>query len=362
MNQEIIYNINENESERIQILKIWFTIMILFIHSYSQNINFVNENIIMQDPLWFDSIKYLISQIICRCAVPGYFFISSILLYRKKFTWMNNTRKKIKTLLIPYIILNTFWILIYFVAQNIPIFSKYFSQEENIIANWTLLDYLNAYLGFRNGYPMLYHLWFIKDLIFLNLLSIAIKLIIDKFPKISFVILILIIILNIKIPFFLTDSYSLVFFGLGYYFVKYVIILSNIDKINFIFIIIVYLISILLDFFSKDIFINYLPHFISIIFGFIFFYRFTTKIKFKKLHDMLIYIAKYSFSIYLFHEMILTILKKFLTSVLQKSILTSILLYFGIPMLILLLCLLGSIILDKSCHKIYLILVGGRDR
>ena len=360
--QRKCYIISPEESERIQILKIWFAIMVIFIHSYTEVVHFVGGDLVMQVPLWLDGIKCLVSQIISNCAVPGYFYISAVLLYKKEFTWAENIKKKIKTLLIPYLIFNTAWIVIYFVAQHIPVFSPYFSQEENIISNWGIVQYADAYLGFIDGYPILYPLWFIRDLIVLNLLAVVIKKLIDRFPKIILILLAVMVAMNVQTHLFFLKQQALVFFCLGYYFVKYSIRFTDADKIKTPYIIIIYLAGIILDFLTRDTVINYLPHFITIVFGLIFFYRFTTKITAEKPHSILMHMAKYSFSIYLFHEMNLTILKKLLVKLLPQTALWQTVLYFGIPVTIFFLCLLLSGILDKYFHKIYLVLVGSRNR
>ncbi len=166
--------------------------------------------------------------------------------------------------------------------------------------------------------------------------------------------------LNVKTHLFFLRQDALIFFCLGYYFVKYSIKFNDIDKIKAPYIIIAYIVVIFLDFWARNTLISHLPHFASIIIGFIFFYRFTTKITNKKIHNIIMKISKYSFSIYLFHEMNLTILKKLLTKLLPQTALWQTVLYFGVPIIIFSLCLLLSIILDKYFHKIYLILVGSR--
>ncbi len=360
--QRKCYIISPEESERIQILKIWFTIMVIFIHSYAEEVHFAGGDLVMQVPLWLDGIKYLISQIISRCAVPGYFFISAVLLYKKEFTWVENVKKKIKTLLIPYLIFNTVWIIFYFVAQHISVFRPYFAQEENIISNWGIVQYADAYLGFINGYPTLYPLWFIRDLIVLNLLAVVIKKLIDRFPKIILILLSIMVALNIQTHLFFLSQQALVFFCLGYYFVKYSIRFNDAYKIKAPYIVIVYLVGIILDFLTRDTVIHYLPHFVTIVAGLVFFYRFTTKITAEKPHNILMYIAKYSFPIYLFHEKNLSILRKLLVKLFPQTALWQTVLYFGLPVIIFCLCLLLSIVLDKYFHKIYLVLVGSRSR
>lgn len=336
--------------------------MVILIHSFDKpEIPFKND-LLPQVLQWLDWLKYIIVNSIARCANPGYFFISAVLLYKKEFTWAENIKKKFKTLLVPYIIFNTAWILIYYVAQNTAIIRPFFSQEENFISNWGIMQYANAYLGFVNGYPIAYQLWFIRDLMVLNLLSVVIKRLIDKFPKIILILLSIMIIFNIQTHLFFLDRYALVFFCLGYYFVKYSFKYNDVEKIKAPYIIIAYFTLIVLKCLTRNTFINYLPHFATIVVGLVFFYRFTTKVPGGKAHDALMYIAKYSFPIYLFHERSMNVLKKLLVRILPQTAFWQIGLYFGMPIIIICLCLLLSILLDKYVHKVYLILVGGRSR
>ncbi len=356
------FTISHEESDNIQILKIWLTIMVIFIHSYTTEINYVGGALALQVPIWLDWIKYIISQIISRCAVPAFFFISAVLLYRKDFTWKDNIKKKIKTLLIPYLIFNTVWIIIYYCAQQISFLTPYFANEAKIIANWGIIQYADAYLGFINGNPNLYPLWFVRDLIVLNLLAVVIKKIIDKFPKIVFVILSIMILFNLETHLFFLKAYSLIFFCLGYYFVKYSFRFSDIGKIKMPYITIVYLIAIVLDCLTRNTEINYLPKFVTIICSFIVFYKLTAKIPKGKMHNVLLNIAKYSFPIYLFHEESLHFAKKILVKLLPQTALWQTILYFGLPIIIFCFCLFISMFLDKYFHKIYQVLVGSRSK
>lgn len=361
-NQSKQYEISAEESERIQILKIWFTIMVIFIHSYTEEVHFSEGTLILQVPVWIDWIKTIISRIISRCAVPGYFFISAVLLFRKGFTWIENVKKKLKTLLVPYLILNTAWIVIFFVAQHIAAFSSYFSNDSNIISEWGGVQFANAYLGFDGGYPILYPLWFMRDLMVLNLFAVVIKMLIDRFPKTVFTILTLMVLLNIQTHLFFLRQDALIFFCLGYYFVKYSVSFDDLRRIKKQYIVLSYLTVGVIAFASRNADLNYLPSFASIIIGFIFFYQLASQIPQGSFRKVLMYIAKYSFSIYLFHEMSLTILKKLLTRIFPQTELWQIILYFGIPVIIFGFCLTFGIFLDKHCHKFYLVLVGSRNK
>lgn len=94
------YNISKRMSKQLSILKIISIIMVVFIHA---NVAVhLNANVYWEESIGLDIFKYLISENISRVAVPMFFFISGILLYKNEFSYIDNLKKKIKTLMIPY--------------------------------------------------------------------------------------------------------------------------------------------------------------------------------------------------------------------------------------------------------------------
>ena len=83
-----MYTLQKKESEAINMLRVIFTVMVVYIHSH------VGAEKILDQSQWVYGLEYAISESICRCAVPGFFLISSILLYRRPFFWKNNLKRK----------------------------------------------------------------------------------------------------------------------------------------------------------------------------------------------------------------------------------------------------------------------------
>lgn len=138
-------------------------IAVLYIHSYSSTFTGI-ENTFGKVVV---GITYFMSRIICDCGVPVFIFISAILFYSKKSpSWNENVKKNIKTLLIPYLIFNTLWILIMLVRQHLRAVDLLNSDYINY-GVWKLLD---AYLGIKSDFkPALTVLWYIKDLFILKI-------------------------------------------------------------------------------------------------------------------------------------------------------------------------------------------------
>ena len=207
--------------------------MILFVHSYGENINFASGSVILNSPEWFRYSKIILSNVVSICAVSGFFFLSAYLLYRKPFRWWENVTKKFRRLMIPYIILNTLWIVIFCVAQNIPLFSGFFSNSNLYFSKWELNDWIAAYIGSpTNSFPFLYHLWFLRDLFVMNLLAKIIEKIVEVFGYYSLFFFVALWLFIDSSHIFFCDIRAICFWGIGCVLAKKGFSLSCIDNIN----------------------------------------------------------------------------------------------------------------------------------
>ena len=352
------YAIGEEDSRRLDVLKIWLTVMVLFIHSYTVEVEFADSSVTLQAPAWLDAVKYLLSHCVSECAVPGFFFISAVFLYKREFRWAENAKKKLRSLLVPYAALNTLWIAAYLVLQRISALRPYLPREVYDVAGWGFLQYLDAYLGFLNGYPIVDHLWFLRDLFILNLLSKGIKKLIDRFPKAAFALLAFIALLN---PTKLILN-GLVFFCLGYYFVKYSIKFADCRRIKAPVLITGYIAALALSYLARDSKIDYLPLFAANVLGLIFFFRFTTAIRGERAGRAIKFISRYRYPVYLFHEKALTLLKIGMVNAVPQTAFWQAALYFGVPAAVFALCVLLSALADRFLHRPYVFFVDGRSR
>lgn len=357
MNAQHSYIITADNSKRIAIFKLWLTIMVVYLHSYSDKINLLSGQIVFDMPQWLYTLKYLISQSIARCAVPSFFLLSAILLYRNPFSWGDNLRKKIRTLLVPYLLLNSFWIIIFNVAQKLPILQNYFSNSQNIIANWGLYEWLKAY-GLTIHEPFLYPLWFIQFLLLLNILSFFLKNIVDCYPRISLFLLVIIWFFPFHISGHITQSFC--FWIGGMLIVRYKIKLDYLDRKRFL-ISVIYVFSIFFDCFLKGTLLGFLSHQLSCIMGIAFWFSCATIIRNEKLNNTIIYFSSFAFPIFLFHEMNLTILKKLHAKFFSLDVFSQVIGYLFIPIIIICVCVIFSIFLKQSFPNLYGLLTGGRN-
>lgn len=353
------WRIPEEESRRISILKVWLSVMVVFIHM--ENEISTGGAAAVNLPGWLDTLEFVISRAVSRCAIPAFFFLSAYLLYRKPFRWTQNIRKKVRSLLIPYVIMNTFWILVFFAGQHIPQLSAYFSREETMVGNWGITDWTGAYFGSPSNdwCPLLYPLWFIRNLFILNLLAPAFEWLVRKAGSWS---------LLVFVPVWLlmeenSIALSFCFWGLGCFFAVRGIRLSSVDqyrKAVWIYPVLIAAVCLL----RKDlarIGPRILYH-LCVLAGMLVWYTCATKIREGKVRKALLFASKYSFCIYLFHEMGLTILRKVLVKLLPQTVFFAPLQYFVPAAAMIAGCILLSWLLDRHTPRIYRIVSGGRSR
>ena len=210
-------------------------VLVVLVHAYREEITFVDGNVQLRAAPWLEWGRYIVSQVVARAAVPAFFLISSVLLYRREFTWKQNMSKKVYTLLIPYVILNSCWILFFYFAQFFDFTLPYFVTPQSKIAEWGILGWLDAYFGnFIDEYPVLYPTWFLRDLLLLNAAATGIKKCVDAFPGITLAVIGCLWLLPFSIPFIGGTELSgqgVVFFVLGYYIVKYDLHMEQLDSV-----------------------------------------------------------------------------------------------------------------------------------
>jgi fucose 4-O-acetylase-like acetyltransferase len=194
------YHREINLSSVSQVRFILITLIVL-LHCY--NINGVKT-------YYFNYIaqEYL-SQVVSRIAVPVYFFISGYLFFSNLENineWKNKVGRRIKTLLLPYIIWNLGYGLLLFFTPNSSIkFVNHVGFFENffIVLKQIFLT------------PAINPFWFIRDLIFLQIFSLFF-LIIKKQYLIYFMVMFgILFLLKYTVPFIFVSTEGILFFAMG---------------------------------------------------------------------------------------------------------------------------------------------------
>lgn len=157
---------NKCQSDILTAIRFPLIVLVVFIHTV--------PNVFLPIPIEFSSAGFyvwfteLVSHNIGRIAVPMFFLISGYFFFYKTSVndWSiavygNLLYKRIRTLLLPYILWNTiYWGLVY--LKNVCSLSLYPYEQTMLSSSW--------YSLFIDG-PVVYPLWYLRDLIAMCLIS-----------------------------------------------------------------------------------------------------------------------------------------------------------------------------------------------
>lgn len=163
--------ISEHNSNIISNLRLPLMVMVVFIHSYLTKSDSMPTVTFVED---------IFSKCIPIVAVPTFMFISGYLYFAKfrHFTllfYKVQTLKRIRTLLVPYIIWNTFVICVFWSLHRFA--PTMINPDFENIQDYTVIQLLDCYWRGSGGFPIAYQFWFIRDLFIITLVSPLIYLI-----------------------------------------------------------------------------------------------------------------------------------------------------------------------------------------
>lgn len=176
------------------ILFLRFPLIIAVIYIHTQLNETVIDGIALTKEYQFpihDLLFHIITNEIAQIAVPLFFFISGFLFFYKTIIfnrkeYAKKLKKRFKSLLIPYIFWNLTVFLLAFLSQIF--LSSMLSGNSKLIVNYTFTDWLNIFWDHKEGTPICYQFWFIRDLIIVALFTPLIYYFI-KYTKIYGIIL-----------------------------------------------------------------------------------------------------------------------------------------------------------------------------
>ncbi len=315
----------------------------------------------------FEYIQYGISDIICRIAVPLFYIVSGYLFFIKSDfsfrTYSLKLNKRIKTVLIPYILWNIIYLIVIGVVEIL--FPSFRSGATKLITHYNMFDYvyslwdtnlINDISG--TGEPICFQFWFLRDLM-VSMIIVPLISLLFKSKIIDIVILLSLAFLwfiDFKIPVSGFSIVSLLFFYIGLFLHKYKMnIFSNyIYRYSLISYIILFFI---LENNHENIMVNR----ISILVGIILFsniiYRLRFYCKHQKLGDFL---ASSSFFLYASHSLILTGLVKLSVKILPPNDIIYTMAFLLNPIFTIIICLTTYWLLQRYLPNVGKILTGNR--
>ena len=150
-------------SDKLRILSLISIIFVLYIHS-----GFHADEI--KGMLMNDRVQEFISGMMGRCAVPLFYVISGYLFFLKVPEGMKSIygkmRKRVGTLVVPYIIGCLFFVGFGVLMAVLPGVSKYMNSSLMPLFFKPIGEILRSiFYDAGNGTPCAFQLWFLRDLI-----------------------------------------------------------------------------------------------------------------------------------------------------------------------------------------------------
>lgn len=341
-------------SEKIKVLSFIAIILVLYIHSgfhdYPHEILGMEFNHYLQD---------LISGQIGRCAVPLFFMISGYLFFYNINTLndvISKIKKRVKSLLVPYIIAAIFFPLFLLLIEQIPFAAKmsngggFIFEFQKPIIN----VFKNLFIA-KDGdsSPLAFHLWYLRDLIMIVACS-PILFYLKKYLKGEILCLILFILSYIDTGIIQFSSFFWFMFGATF--------LKRIDKFNSLSWIVLYAIVLVIEMLFPNNFTHLkIPFTLVGIMGIWSMYDLIVKKSFSlKEHHYIETACSFTFFIYLFHEPTLNVVRKLLMLLLGRTSLGFAINYMVSPWIFAILFIVIGYLFKKYVTRLYSICVGGR--
>ena len=346
------YTLSKEESDRLSILKYIAIVFVVYIHSYPLELTFAEGEMNLFLPQWLILFREVLSQTISLCAVPLFYLISAVLLFRKQRDYKTTIKQKVRTLLLPYLIWNSLWIFVFILLQNIPFTSAYFSNSNTSILQCSFVEWLKLY-GIGDPTPIDYPLWYLRDLMVVTLFFPIIGNVAEKFPKQLLIGAAIAFVLPIYFPL----KYALPWFCMGASIVKLQIHLTRLDHIALWKFLIVYILCAIITLLTDNSIIDEL----FIFEGIIFWIRISKCIfSHQKARNVFLSLSEWTFMIFVAHEMTLASIKKVCLKLLPTEPIFLFAEYLFLPILVIAGCSIVGAILKKNVPKVYYLLTGTR--
>jgi len=167
--------LNEEESSRLNALRLPLIVGVVFIHSYETVVNVSGQALGLADANFFtDFVRNLVSQGVARTSVPLFFLLAGYFLYFNTYcskqSYVDRLISRSRTLLLPFLFWGIFTFGLYFLAQILPLTRSYFSGARVSVLDYSPYDFFAGLLGIGRP-PLAYHLWFLRDLLLLVIVS-----------------------------------------------------------------------------------------------------------------------------------------------------------------------------------------------
>lgn len=294
-------------------------------------------------------------------AVPLFYFMSGLLFFKSVESVrgvFSGIKKRIHTLLIPYIIWNVIFVGWYVVLHFTPGVSQFVNSD--MLSHFHLSKPFSS-LEYLLIEPAGFHLWFLRDLMVYVALTPLLFFLVKRYPWLTLILLFCLsgVIARCGITYFVFGSIIAMHYNIekfDHWVSKPVLAICGM---------LFFLNAVMTDIVSCQWVVenSYWQQIVNFsgIFAIWGLYNIAfTKIEHSRVTDLMLKVSKYSFFIYLFHEPVFNIIKKLGLKFSGISNFSLIVLYFVNPLLMAVLAVSVAWMLKKYLPKIYSTLVGGR--
>lgn len=335
-------------------------------------------------------IHYLFASGICFAAVPTFFFISGYLFFSgtkietppSLSFYVTKWKKRIKTILIPLVIITAIFLLIHYlimIARAIhgggpmPSFIDILNQHGWLRIFWDnnrLAEINNPArtniigVTMHSNFPMFSPMWYLRDLIVVMLLSPMVYYFVKYTKKIGLLIVGVLYVLNIWIPLEGFSACAFFFFSLGaYYRIHDKLFLIDFQKAKYVFYFFAVVALVLMFVFHgyneqlEGIFVR-----AYIVAGVICFINIASAIVSRDRWRMPPVLTQSSFFVYLVHNLYLSAVVGYLVSKVLPPYNQALIIlnYFVVVALTLFASVMLYIIMKKLCPRVLAVVSGGR--
>ena len=196
-------------SGKIKFLRLPLIIGIVTIHSYINPVGYADK-----------FFQTFISSTWGGCCVPFLFSLSGFLFFRNFNLSLNSYLEKLKsrfwTLLVPYLFWNLALAAMVIIVLNIPATSSFIQGHyKKYIGDYSFANFIDCLTGYRSGYPIAFHFWYVRDLIEMVILSPVFLLVARKIPYLGLALFAAPWLLNLQLGFIKIQWLGPLFFYLG---------------------------------------------------------------------------------------------------------------------------------------------------
>jgi surface polysaccharide O-acyltransferase-like enzyme len=349
-------------SKKLKALSLGAIILVVFIHSYNEEVKFASKTLADGMSPWVLFIENFFSKGIARVAAPLFFAISGYLFYGSNdFTLsavVDKLRRRFRSLVIPYLFWSVFGLILFLFLQSLPWSKDFFTK--GLIIDYSFSKVIYTILV----NPIPYQLWFIRDLIMLVILSPLIWYLTKSLKGVWLVMLILLWNLDPK-TFELFSNEALLFFTFGC-----ALALDKTGLVNKRFsvfssccllatwLLIIFSTTYMLTFGQSNFALSVLNN-LGILIGILSVWSLYDHINPERISKYSVLFG-YSFIIFVFHEPLLTILIKGMFFLFGKTDTSSLLVYVIAPLLAIGISMLLRLVMKRKAPGLYNLATGGR--